>query len=128
MYDSLFFENFLNSLAVSGKAGTLRNSFQHELLQNTVYAKTGYILGVRALSGYIKTKDNETLAFSFIMNKDNSRINKFFEITEEILVELINFEREPGNDEDEEELLFFDRLILVSDEEEKENELQGSDK
>ena len=94
MYDSEYFSEFYNSLAISGRDGTLRNSFNNALLNRNVYAKTGYISGARALSGYIKTADSEILAFSFIINKENSRIRNFNNFMERILAELATFSRE----------------------------------
>jgi D-alanyl-D-alanine carboxypeptidase len=38
-------------------------------LAGHVFGKTGFIGGVRALSGYIKTRDGKWLAFSVIFNK-----------------------------------------------------------
>jgi D-alanyl-D-alanine carboxypeptidase/D-alanyl-D-alanine-endopeptidase (penicillin-binding protein 4) len=97
MHSSKWSAEYVNSLSITGKDGTLRNVFQHNLLQNKVYAKTGFIMGARALTGYIKTLDNEMLAFSLIINKENSRIGNFNEIAEKILVELALFHRESAN-------------------------------
>jgi D-alanyl-D-alanine carboxypeptidase/D-alanyl-D-alanine-endopeptidase (penicillin-binding protein 4) len=93
MYKSKHQERYFNSLAVSGKDGTLKKAFKDELLHERVFAKTGYVLGARALSGYIRTADGEMLAFSFIINKNKSGIDNFNDIMEEILLELATFER-----------------------------------
>ena len=93
MYNSDSSEMFMSSFAISGMDGTLRNSFQDPILHHKVYAKTGFIISARALSGYIKTQDEEMLAFSIIINKDNSRIRNFNQIIEKILIELATFER-----------------------------------
>ena len=52
-----YFPVFLASLAVSGEDGTLERRFvrgRHASLRGRVRAKTGYIFGVSALSGYVR--------------------------------------------------------------------------
>src|SRR5439155_14008365 len=61
------FEAFRKSLAVSGVDGTLANRF-HGALKGRVFAKSGYIGGVSALSGYLKTTDDRWYCFSILMN------------------------------------------------------------
>ena len=94
MAKSQWSNEFKNSLAISGVDGTLKNTFRDPLLHNKVYAKTGFIQGARGLSGYIKTNDDEELAFSFMINKRDSRINNFNRIAERILIELVSFCRD----------------------------------
>ena len=94
MYNSDWSEDFMNSMAVSGRDGTLRNSFQNDKLRHKVFGKTGFIIGARALSGFIRTQDDEMLAFSIIINKEGSRIRNFNQIIERVLIELATFERE----------------------------------
>ena len=85
---------YQHTLAISGVDGTIRNAFQEPILNRRVFAKTGYISGARGLSGYIWTDDGELLAFSFLVNKDDSQISNFNRIIERILVELTEFSRE----------------------------------
>jgi D-alanyl-D-alanine carboxypeptidase/D-alanyl-D-alanine-endopeptidase (penicillin-binding protein 4) len=59
---------FRNSLSVGGVDGTLEYRFAHTPLVGSVFAKTGYISGVRSISGYLKTKSHNTLIFSLITN------------------------------------------------------------
>ena len=59
-------ETFHQSLSAAGVDGTIRNRM-HDL-KGRVQAKTGYIGGVRALSGYVQKSDGKWLAFSFIFN------------------------------------------------------------
>ncbi len=58
---------FLDSLAVGGADGTLEKRFR-DGLRGRVYAKTGYIGGVRALSGYLRGRSGNWYAFSILMN------------------------------------------------------------
>jgi D-alanyl-D-alanine carboxypeptidase/D-alanyl-D-alanine-endopeptidase (penicillin-binding protein 4) len=59
---------FINSLAVGGEDGTLDSRFKQPDLRGKVYAKTGYIANVSALSGYLKISDDQWYAFSILMN------------------------------------------------------------
>jgi D-alanyl-D-alanine carboxypeptidase/D-alanyl-D-alanine-endopeptidase (penicillin-binding protein 4) len=57
------------SAAGDGRSGTLRNRFRQRDLQGcSLFAKTGYIRGVSALSGYVVGPDGRTFAFSILMN------------------------------------------------------------
>lgn len=62
-----YFAAWRDSMAVGGQSGTLEKRLNDNALKGKVYAKTGYINGVRALSGYIIT-DQRRLAFSMLMN------------------------------------------------------------
>ncbi len=59
---------FLSSLPVAGQDGTLEKRFEGSDLRGRVFAKTGYISQVSALSGYLKAKDDQWYAFSILMN------------------------------------------------------------
>jgi D-alanyl-D-alanine carboxypeptidase/D-alanyl-D-alanine-endopeptidase (penicillin-binding protein 4) len=60
-------ETFVNSLAVAGADGTFEKRFKNNL-KGRVFGKSGYIAGVSALSGYVKTEDGKWFAFSILMN------------------------------------------------------------
>lgn len=62
-----WFAPFRDSLARAGETGTLEKRLTDKSLEGVVYAKTGYISNVRALSGYI-LKDDRRLVFSILMN------------------------------------------------------------
>jgi len=62
-----YFETFRDSLAVGGESGTLEKRLNDATLKGKVFAKTGYINNVRALSGYVIT-DRRRFAFSILMN------------------------------------------------------------
>lgn len=57
----------LESLATPGE-GTLRTRFADSSLSNQVYAKSGYLNGVRALSGYVVAENGQRVAFAMLMN------------------------------------------------------------
>jgi D-alanyl-D-alanine carboxypeptidase/D-alanyl-D-alanine-endopeptidase (penicillin-binding protein 4) len=56
------------SLPVGGVDGTLSDRFQHDGLKGRVFAKTGTISGVNALSGYLTTPSGKTVVFSILCN------------------------------------------------------------
>ena len=58
---------FMSSLAVAGEDGTFERRFKNNL-KGRVFGKSGYIAGVSALSGYVKTEDGKWFAFSILMN------------------------------------------------------------
>lgn len=93
MYNKPYFEDFFKSMAVSGVDGTLQHQFNSSELRRKVFAKTGTISGVRALSGYLITNDDELLAFSLMFNKANSKMNRANTVIEQILNELVRYER-----------------------------------
>jgi len=59
---------FLATLPIAGKDGTIANRMRRSRAEGNAQAKTGSIANVRALSGYVKTRDGETLAFSILAN------------------------------------------------------------
>lgn len=66
--DSRHREPFIATLPIAGKDGTIASRMRRSLAEGNAVAKTGSIANTRALSGYVKTRDGETLAFSIIAN------------------------------------------------------------
>lgn len=67
-----YFDLFLNTLAVSGTDGTLRNRMSATEVRGSVHAKTGTLNGVNTLSGYMTTKSGRNLVFSIFANHVNA--------------------------------------------------------
>ncbi|MBI3124642.1 MAG: D-alanyl-D-alanine carboxypeptidase/D-alanyl-D-alanine-endopeptidase [Ignavibacteriales bacterium] len=65
--DKATFDAFLSSLPIGGVDGTLSNRYKNSPAKGSVFAKTGTISGVASLSGYIKTKKENWLAFSILI-------------------------------------------------------------
>ena len=59
---------FTATLPIAGKDGTVASRLKGTRAEANATAKTGSIANVRALSGYVKTRDGETLAFSMLAN------------------------------------------------------------
>ncbi len=64
-------DQFLDLLPLAGVDGTLSSRMKGSAAEKNVRAKTGTLANVRALSGYVTTKDGETLAFAMIANNFN---------------------------------------------------------
>jgi D-alanyl-D-alanine carboxypeptidase/D-alanyl-D-alanine-endopeptidase (penicillin-binding protein 4) len=66
-------EAFHQSMAVAGaRSGTLRRLFVGSPAAGNLHAKTGYINNVRTLSGYVRARNGELIAFSFLFNGNNT--------------------------------------------------------
>jgi D-alanyl-D-alanine carboxypeptidase/D-alanyl-D-alanine-endopeptidase (penicillin-binding protein 4) len=59
-------DTFFESLSISGTDGTIASRLKD--LKGRVHAKTGFIGGVRSLSGYVQSDDGHWLIFSIIFN------------------------------------------------------------
>ncbi|HEV8606200.1 MAG TPA: D-alanyl-D-alanine carboxypeptidase/D-alanyl-D-alanine-endopeptidase [Tepidisphaeraceae bacterium] len=81
-------DEFMSSLAIGGKDGTLDNRFRE--MRGRVIAKTGYIANVSALSGYLKGRDGDWYAFSILMNAVPSGANARAKQVQESIVKAID--------------------------------------
>ncbi len=59
------------AMPVAGESGTLRRRFNNTDAAGRVYAKTGSLNGVTALSGWIDTIPGKTLSFAYIINTES---------------------------------------------------------
>jgi serine-type D-Ala-D-Ala carboxypeptidase/endopeptidase (penicillin-binding protein 4) len=59
---------FVATLPIAGKDGTIEKRLTDTRAAGNAAAKTGSISNVRALSGYVRTRDGETLVFSILAN------------------------------------------------------------
>jgi D-alanyl-D-alanine carboxypeptidase/D-alanyl-D-alanine-endopeptidase (penicillin-binding protein 4) len=59
---------FTAALPIAGADGTIASRLKNTRAQDNALAKTGSISNVRALSGYVRTRSGETLAFSILAN------------------------------------------------------------
>jgi len=68
MSSETWFEEVKNGLPLSGKTGSMRRVGKGTSLEGNMSAKTGYISGVRAYSGYLNNAKGELVAFSIMAN------------------------------------------------------------
>ncbi len=59
---------FVATLPIAGKDGTISTRMKSTRAEANALAKTGSIANVRALSGYVRTRDGETVVFSILAN------------------------------------------------------------
>lgn len=93
IYKSPYFIPFYNSLPIAGTDGTLGKRMTYSQTRNNVRAKTGYLEGVRSLSGYVYTGDKEPVAFSMIVNNYLVPDKLAENIQDLICLRLANFKR-----------------------------------
>lgn len=89
MFDHPDAAAFRASMARPGGNGTLRSRMRD--ISEHVYAKTGYIRGVRALSGYVHTQEGKWLCFSFIYNDIPGSVKPFNDLQDEACRLLVNW-------------------------------------
>lgn len=70
VYHSNYSKLFEDSLAVGGVEGTVDKRFIEKKYNGKVFCKTGYISGVRTLSGWVKTSKGDYI-FSILTNNSN---------------------------------------------------------
>ncbi len=90
MFDDPNFITYISSLPRPGTEGTLISKMTHPDLQNRLFAKTGSMTGVNALSGYLYTKNNRRIAFSVINNYFDLTRTRSNSIFEDILIYFAN--------------------------------------
>jgi D-alanyl-D-alanine carboxypeptidase/D-alanyl-D-alanine-endopeptidase (penicillin-binding protein 4) len=59
---------FVSSVPIAGKDGTLRNRFSGSVAESTLRAKTGTLENVSALAGYVEAQSGRRYAFTFLVN------------------------------------------------------------
>lgn len=68
MHGHNYFPVFFDALSIAGVDGTTENRMKGTKAVNNVRAKTGSLLNVKTISGYVRTADGEMLAFSMLAN------------------------------------------------------------
>ena len=63
---------FEAALPVAGRNGTLENRMKGTAAEGNARVKTGSLTSVRAMAGYVRTADGETLAFAIFANNFES--------------------------------------------------------
>lgn len=77
---------FINALPRMGATGTLKDRMKKTPLENKVFAKTGSMHDISALSGYLNTPSGKTYIFSIISNGINGQLAKAKAMEEKILL------------------------------------------
>lgn len=90
---------FEATLPVAGRDGTLGNRMKGTIAEGNVHAKTGSVSNVRAISGYLRTRDNEQLVFSIIANNSNASPAEIDRAADRALERLAGFSRKSKTSE-----------------------------
>lgn len=85
-----YYDEWLDTLAKAGYNGTLENRFIDSPALGSLYGKTGFISGVRTLSGYLITRSGQTLSYSILTNNFTSRVAAVDTTHEHIINTLYN--------------------------------------
>jgi D-alanyl-D-alanine carboxypeptidase/D-alanyl-D-alanine-endopeptidase (penicillin-binding protein 4) len=84
------FDVFYNSLSVAGIDGTIAHRMKGTELYNNFRGKSGYVGGVRTLSGYFKTRSGKELIVSLSANNFIGKVRPIDQVHEQILSYLYN--------------------------------------
>jgi D-alanyl-D-alanine carboxypeptidase/D-alanyl-D-alanine-endopeptidase (penicillin-binding protein 4) len=82
-------EAFRKSLSVVGEDGTLKKRMKE--ISGRFMGKTGYIGGVRSLSGYVKTRDGSWLVVSMIFNGIEGTVKRVEEMQDDVVRVLVDY-------------------------------------
>lgn len=85
-----YFPYLYTSMAVAGESGTLGHRFRNTPMRGNFIGKTGFVSGVRALSGYLTTASGEDLTISLVTNNYSVRTSHIDFIHQQILDYLFN--------------------------------------
>jgi serine-type D-Ala-D-Ala carboxypeptidase/endopeptidase (penicillin-binding protein 4) len=83
-----YFPYLYKSLAVGGVSGTLSHRFRNSSVYESFSGKTGFVSGVRALSGYLDTQSGQQLAVTLITNNYTARTTQVDFVHQRILEHL----------------------------------------
>ncbi len=88
--EAALFAVYAASLAEGGEEGTLRRRFDGVDLAGSVRAKSGYLLGISCLSGYVISETGEVACFSILVNniKNGLTVRQVKQFHEAIVAEI----------------------------------------
>ena len=93
MYDSSGASPWMTGLPTAGRDGTLAGRMQGTPAEDNVRAKTGTMSNIRALAGYVRTRDGEALAFAIMADNFEGPGSAATEAVDRIAVRLAAFSR-----------------------------------
>jgi D-alanyl-D-alanine carboxypeptidase/D-alanyl-D-alanine-endopeptidase (penicillin-binding protein 4) len=82
------FSTYKKSMSLAGIDGSLQHRFKNTSLYKKIYGKTGFVSGVRALSGYMDAASGKTLIFSIVTNNHTEKTSYIDSIHESILLQI----------------------------------------
>ncbi|MGE0450363.1 MAG: D-alanyl-D-alanine carboxypeptidase/D-alanyl-D-alanine-endopeptidase [Vicinamibacterales bacterium] len=85
---------YMAVLPLAGRTGTLVNRMKGTAAEGLVSAKTGSFLNARAIAGFVRTADDEPLAFAIVANNYGVGPAAVDRVSDAIIVSLAEFSRE----------------------------------
>jgi D-alanyl-D-alanine carboxypeptidase/D-alanyl-D-alanine-endopeptidase (penicillin-binding protein 4) len=89
-------ETLIDALPIAGVDGTLEWRMRGTAAENNARAKTGSLEAVRALSGYVRSRDGQTLIFTLLVNGYEGPGSAARAVEDLIVEQLALFRRDPG--------------------------------
>jgi serine-type D-Ala-D-Ala carboxypeptidase/endopeptidase (penicillin-binding protein 4) len=93
MYDADGVSPWMRALPIAGRDGTLANRFKGTAAEDNLRAKTGTMSNIRALAGYVRTREGEPLAFAIIVNNFEGSGRQALAAIDAIALRLAEFTR-----------------------------------
>ena len=84
---------FEATLPIAGRDGTLENRMRGTPAEGNARVKTGSLTGVRAMAGYVRSADGETLVFAILANNFQNSSSVINAACDAIVVRLASFRR-----------------------------------
>ena len=84
---------FEDTLPIAGRDGTLASRMVGTAAEGNAHAKTGAMTSVRALAGYVDTRDGERLGFAILANNFQVPPSQIIDIVDRVVVALAAFTR-----------------------------------
>ena len=81
---------FLNSLSVGGRDGTLSKRFRDPNYAGRVRGKTGSLNGVNCVAAYVFSKNGDVYSYVFFGNNVRRPVSHFKKAQESMMKDLIN--------------------------------------
>lgn len=83
--NSLFYDDFIKTMAVAGKSGTARNLLTNLPQDIKVYVKSGTMTGIKSYCGYVVTAKGDTLCYCLLSNNHECTNQSITKQMEQIL-------------------------------------------
>ncbi len=100
LYKSEHRNLFWSSLAAPSENGTMKRRLTKSAAAKRVRAKTGTMNNVSTISGYVKSRDDEIIIFSVLVNNFTVPLNKVHNLQDLICMRLAGFTRYPERFQD----------------------------
>lgn len=89
-------DSFRASLPLAGQSGTLRRRLVGTVAQGRLWAKTGTLQGVTALSGYLDRPDQPPLTFSILVNNSTQPTAVLQQAVDRVVMAITQLKRCPS--------------------------------